>query len=153
MMNKKDNIVVIAGPTAVGKSALGIDLAKKLNGEIVSADSMQIYKAMDVGTAKVTEEEMEGIPHHLIDIVEPDVNFNVNDFKTGMTKWKDINLTETKNQYEFKDFTINALDGEESWSDMIMIFDPAKPDEIKIHSVSDETNFMSSNDQTYRRVK
>ena len=81
MMNKKDNIVVIAGPTAVGKSALGIELAKKLNGEIVSADSMQIYKAMDVGTAKVTEEEMEGIPHHLIDIVEPDVNFNVNDFK------------------------------------------------------------------------
>ena len=59
MMNKKDNIVVIAGPTAVGKSALGIELAKKLNGEIVSADSMQIYKAMDVGTAKVTEEEME----------------------------------------------------------------------------------------------
>lgn len=81
MMNKKDNIVVIAGPTAVGKSALGIELAKKLNGEIVSADSMQIYKAMDVGTAKVTEEEMEEIPHHLIDIVEPDVNFNVNDFK------------------------------------------------------------------------
>ena len=63
MMNKKDNIVVIAGPTAVGKSALGIELAKKLNGEIVSADSMQIYKAMDVGTAKVTEEEME---YHII---------------------------------------------------------------------------------------
>ena len=87
MMNKKDNIVVIAGPTAVGKSALGIELAKKLNGEIVSADSMQIYKAMDVGTAKVTEEEMEGIPHHLIDIVEPDVNFNVNDFKNMFSEF------------------------------------------------------------------
>lgn len=81
MMGKKDNMVVIAGPTAVGKSALGIELAKKLNGEIISADSMQIYREMDVGTAKVTAEEMQGIKHHLIDIVEPDVNFNVNDYK------------------------------------------------------------------------
>ena len=81
MMGKKDNMVVIAGPTAVGKSALGIELAKKLNGEIISADSMQIYREMDVGTAKVTAEDMQGIKHHLIDIVEPDVNFNVNDYK------------------------------------------------------------------------
>ena len=64
-------LLVIAGPTASGKTKLSIDLAKQLNGEIVSADSMQIYKKMTIGTAKPTPEEMDGIPHHLIDFVEP----------------------------------------------------------------------------------
>lgn len=64
-----------------GKTALSIELAKKVNGEIISSDSMQIYKGLDVGTAKVTKEEMEGIPHHLIDIVDMDEEFSVADFK------------------------------------------------------------------------
>lgn len=62
-MNK---IVVIAGPTASGKSRIGVDLARKFNGEIISCDSMQVYKYMDIGTAKITPEEMQGISHHMI---------------------------------------------------------------------------------------
>ena len=70
-------LVIIAGPTAVGKSATAVELAKQIGGEIVSADSMQIYKHMNIGTAKPTKEEMQGIPHYLIDEIEPDVSFNV----------------------------------------------------------------------------
>ena len=61
-----DKLFILMGPTAVGKTSISIDLAKKLNGEIISADSMQIYKYMNIGTAKVTPNEMEGIPHYLI---------------------------------------------------------------------------------------
>ena len=78
-MNNK--ILVLAGPTAVGKTALSIELAKKLNGEIISTDSMQIYKYMDIGSAKITTEEMDGIKHHMIDVTTPDKPFSVVDFK------------------------------------------------------------------------
>lgn len=78
---KKEKIIVIVGPTGVGKTALSIELATKLNGEIISGDSMQIYKGMDIGTAKVTKEEMKGIRHHLIDIIEPSESFSVADFQ------------------------------------------------------------------------
>ena len=71
------NIICIAGPTASGKTALAVELAKELNGEVVSCDSMQIYKGMDIGTAKPTAEEMQGIPHHMLDIAEPDEDFSV----------------------------------------------------------------------------
>lgn len=67
----KPKVIVIAGPTASGKTALSIELAKKINGEIISSDSMQIYKDMDIGTAKVTEEEKQGIKHYLVDYVLP----------------------------------------------------------------------------------
>lgn len=70
-------VVVIAGPTGVGKTATSIELAKRLGGEIISADSMQIYRSMNIGTAKVTKEEMMGIAHHLIDILEPKESFSV----------------------------------------------------------------------------
>lgn len=73
----KKNIVIIAGPTASGKTAAGIEVAKRLNGEIISADSMQIYKYMDIGSAKPTLEEMQGISHHMIDVVYPDEEFSV----------------------------------------------------------------------------
>ena len=73
-------IVVVAGATASGKTALSIELAKRLSGEIVSCDSMQIYKDMNIGTAKPTKEEMQGIPHHLIDFLEVSENFSVADF-------------------------------------------------------------------------
>ena len=72
-----NNIICIAGPTASGKTSLSIALAKERNGEVVSCDSMQIYKRMDIGTAKPTREEMDGIPHHMIDICEPDEDFSV----------------------------------------------------------------------------
>ena len=77
----KENVIVIVGPTASGKTKLSIELAKRINGEIVSCDSMQIYKYMDIGTAKPTKEEMENIPHHLIDIVTPDCEFSVAKYK------------------------------------------------------------------------
>ncbi len=70
-------IISVVGPTASGKTALGVALAKRFGGEVVSADSMQIYRRMDIGTAKPTVEEMEGIPHHMIDIAEPDENYSV----------------------------------------------------------------------------
>ena len=72
-----NNIICLAGPTASGKTALAVELAKELNAEIISCDSMQIYKRMDIGTAKPTHEEMQGIPHHMIDIIEPDEPFSV----------------------------------------------------------------------------
>ena len=72
-----DNIICIAGPTASGKTALAVEVAKLTNGEVVSCDSMQIYRRMDIGTAKPTAEEMEGIPHHMIDVAEPDEDFSV----------------------------------------------------------------------------
>ena len=75
-----NNIICIAGPTASGKTALAVELAKTFNGEVVSCDSMQIYKRMDIGTAKPTVEEMQGIPHHMIDICEPDEDFSVSKY-------------------------------------------------------------------------
>ena len=70
-------LVVITGPTASGKTALGVALAQRLGGEVVSADSMQIYRGMDIGTAKPTPEEMQGVPHHMIDIADPAENYSV----------------------------------------------------------------------------
>lgn len=80
-IEKKEKLIILTGPTAVGKTAASIELAKRLDGEIISADSMQVYRGMDIGTAKITREEMQGVPHHLIDIIEPDEEFNVIIFK------------------------------------------------------------------------
>lgn len=76
-----NNLIVLTGPTAVGKTELSIELAKKVNGEIISADSIQVYKGFDVGSAKITKEEMQGICHHLIDVLEPTESFNIALFK------------------------------------------------------------------------
>ncbi|MCJ7688615.1 MAG: tRNA (adenosine(37)-N6)-dimethylallyltransferase MiaA [Clostridiaceae bacterium] len=75
------DLFILAGPTAVGKTEISIKLAGRLNGEIISADSMQIYKGMDVGSAKISKEEMQGVPHHLVDIIDPSVDFSVAEFK------------------------------------------------------------------------
>lgn len=124
---KKIFIPVIVGPTASGKTALSIELAKKYNAEIVSADSMQIYTSMDIATAKPTKDEMQGIPHHLIDFVSPDTIFSLADYVkcanrvirdidlrgkmplmvggTGLyidTVIDNITLTETKTDYELR---------------------------------------------------
>jgi len=78
---KKSKLIVILGPTASGKSELAIKLAKKFNGEIISADSRQVYKGMDIGTGKVTKKEMKGIPHYLLDVVSPKRRFTVVQYK------------------------------------------------------------------------
>ncbi len=90
-MDKRQKIVVITGPTASGKSALAVELASRLNGEIVNADSMQVYRGMDVGTAKPTAEERGDIPHHLFDIVDPDQAFNAAIYRSlAVTALKEI---------------------------------------------------------------
>lgn len=80
-MENKPKILVIVGPTASGKTSLSIELAKQFDGEVVSADSRQVYKGLDIGSAKVTKEEMDGIPHHLLDIADPKDTYNASDFK------------------------------------------------------------------------
>jgi len=92
-MNK---IIVIVGPTAVGKTYISVELAKKLNTEIISADSMQIYKGMNIGTAKITEEEKQGIIHHMIDIISPDEEYSVSEFKYDAEKIIDRLLSENR---------------------------------------------------------
>lgn len=80
-MNKQFDVVAIIGPTASGKTALSIELATLLDGEIINGDAMQVYKRLDIGTAKITEGEMQGIPHHLLDIKEPTENFSVAEYQ------------------------------------------------------------------------
>ncbi|MEI7463324.1 MAG: tRNA (adenosine(37)-N6)-dimethylallyltransferase MiaA [Candidatus Taylorbacteria bacterium] len=84
LKNKKQNkLLIILGPTAVGKSNIAVRLARKYNGEVISADSRQVYKGLDIGTGKITHAEMEGIPHHLLDVAETRERFTV-------TKWKEL---------------------------------------------------------------
>ena len=80
-MDNRPPLIIITGPTAVGKTSLSVKLALELSGEIISADSMQVYRGMDIGTAKIREEEKCGVPHYLIDILDPDEEFNVTIFK------------------------------------------------------------------------
>ncbi|MHB8130850.1 MAG: tRNA (adenosine(37)-N6)-dimethylallyltransferase MiaA [Mobilitalea sp.] len=94
-MNKK-KLIILTGPTSVGKTALSIALAKAINGEIISADSMQVYKQMNIGTAKITPIEMEGVPHYLIDELEPDEEFNVVKFQQLTNEY--MNLIYSKNK-------------------------------------------------------
>ncbi len=85
-MEEKQKVIVICGPTASGKTALSIELAKKINGEIISADSMQIYKDMNIGTAKPKQEEMQGIKHYLLDYVSPEERYSVAQYKKDAKK-------------------------------------------------------------------
>ena len=77
----KPRVLVILGQTATGKSDLAVKLAKKVNGEIISADSRQVYKGLNIGTGKITKKEMRGIPHHLLDIADPRKQFNAAEYK------------------------------------------------------------------------
>jgi tRNA dimethylallyltransferase len=92
---ERKKIIILTGPTSVGKTSLSIKLARELDGEIISADSMQVYKHMDIGTAKITRDEMQGVPHHLIDILEPTEEYNVARFKQeAQAAIKDIHSRE-----------------------------------------------------------
>ena len=85
--NEKKPLIILTGPTAVGKTELSIELAKAVNGEILSADSMQVYRGMDIGTAKIKKEEMQGIPHYMIDELDPDEEFNVYIFQEKIRRY------------------------------------------------------------------
>lgn len=92
----KPKVYVIGGPTASGKSKLAVELAKRINGEIISADSMQIYKEMDIGTAKVKEEEMQGIKHYMLSFVSPEERYSVSSFKKDAEKQIEIILKKNR---------------------------------------------------------
>lgn len=92
----KPTVIVIGGPTASGKSNLAVELAKKINGEIISADSMQIYKDMDIGTAKICKEDMQGIKHHMIDFISPSKRYSVSSYKKDAEKCIEEVLSEGK---------------------------------------------------------
>ena len=85
-ISQKRKLIVILGPTASGKSDLAVEIAKQYNGEVISADSRQVYKDLDIGTGKITEEEMQGIPHHLLDVADPKERFDVTQYKKETTK-------------------------------------------------------------------
>lgn len=89
-MSGKKPLIVLTGPTAVGKTKLSIALAKAIGGEIISADSMQVYKYMDIGSAKIRPEEMQGVPHYMIDCLEPTEDFNVVVFQKSAKEYMDV---------------------------------------------------------------
>ena len=140
LCNNKHPVLAVVGPTASGKTALGVALAEQFGGEIISADSMQIYKGLDVGTAKVTPEETCGIPHHGVDILQPDEPFSVYKYCEEAKKAiDDIVLTDIEDvSLEKKNgdtvalpygmyITVNGFDG------YVFITDDCKVDKYGLH--------------------
>lgn len=158
----KQPLIVLTGPTAVGKTSLSISLAKAVNGEIISADSMQVYKKMDIGSAKIRSEEMQGIPHHLVDVLEPEEEFHIVKFQQMAKKamediysrgkipilvggtgfyiqavTKDIDFTEAQQENDYRK-ELEALaeeKGGEHLHEMLRKVDPVSADAIHAHNV------------------
>lgn len=162
--NTEENrpMIVLTGPTAVGKTKMSIALAKAVNGEIISADSMQVYRYMDIGSAKITVDEMQGVPHHLIDILEPWEPFNVVIFKekceealqgiyerghipivTGGTGFyiqallRDIDFTENDDNKEYREYLekLAKQEGVECLHEMLFQIDPVSAQVIHKNNV------------------
>lgn len=158
----KKPLVVLTGPTAVGKTKLSISLAKALNGEIISADSMQVYKYMDIGSAKITEKEMDGVPHHLIDVLSPFEEFHIvrfqelakkameNIYNRGKTPvfvggtgfyiqaiTKDIDFTEGEEDKQYREelSRLAAEKGNEFLHEMLQEVDKKSAEEIHANNV------------------
>ncbi len=158
---EKKNLIVLTGPTAVGKTDLSIKLAKLVDGEIISADSIQVYKHLDIGSAKITPEEMDGVRHHLIDVLDPKEGFNIATFKdmadkaiadiysrgklpiiTGGTGFYiqsvlyDINFTENEDDgYRAKLEALGNEKGSEYLHNMLKDIDPSSADAIHANNV------------------
>ena len=113
MMPNKEPLIVLTGPTASGKTSLSVKLAKQIDGQIISADSMQVYKYMDVGTAKITREEMDGVKHYLIDELEPSEEFNIAVFKQKSEKYIEEILSNIENPKIVKE---KASSGEQAFT-------------------------------------
>ena len=158
----KQPLIVLTGPTAVGKTSLSISLAKAVNGEIISADSMQVYKKMDIGSAKIRSEEMQGIPHYLVDVLEPEEEFHIVKFQQMAKKamediysrgkipilvggtgfyiqavTKDIDFTEAQQENDYRK-ELEALaeeKGGEHLHEMLRKVGPVSADAIHAHNV------------------
>ena len=158
----KQPLIVLTGPTAVGKTSLSMSLAKAVNGEIISADSMQVYKKMDIGSAKIRSEEMQGIPHYLVDVLEPEEEFHIVKFQQMAKKamediysrgkipilvggtgfyiqavTKDIDFTEAQQENDYRK-ELEALaeeKGGEHLHEMLRKVDPVSADAIHAHNV------------------
>ena len=155
-------LIVLTGPTAIGKTSLSISLAKAVNGEIISADSMQVYKHMDIGSAKIRPEEMKGVPHYLVDVLEPEEEFHIVKFQqmakaameeiygkgkipilVGGTGFyiqavtRDIDFTEAKQEdaYRSELETLAEEKGAEYLHEMLQKADPASAESIHAHNV------------------
>lgn len=155
-------LIILTGPTAVGKTALSIELAKAAGGEIISADSMQVYRGMDIGSAKIRPREMQGIPHHLIDVLDPSEEFNVVVFQklcrqamegiyerghipilTGGTGFyiqavlRDIDFTENEENKDYRSHLerLAAREGSQALHDMLRAVDPASAEAIHAHNI------------------
>lgn len=156
------NMIVLAGPTAVGKTRLSIELAKAVGGEIISADSMQVYRHMDIGSAKIRPEEMQGIPHYMIDILEPWEPFNVVIFQEMCVKClrdiymrghipivaggtgfyiqallHDIDFTENEDDTEYRAYLeeLAAAEGAEKLHELLRAVDPESADAIHTNNI------------------
>jgi len=175
----KQPLIILTGPTASGKTALSVELAKKIGGEIISADSMQVYRHMDVGSAKVTKEEMCGIPHHLIDVLEPKDAFNVVDFqqmaKRAMEKiyqnghipiiaggtgfyiqalLYDIDFTENDGDMDFRHHleAIAAEQGADVLHDMLRRVDPESAAAIHANNIKRVIRALEFYEKTGRKI-
>ncbi len=158
----KKPLIILTGPTAVGKTKLSIALAKAVNGEIISADSMQVYKHMDIGTAKIMPEEMDGVPHHLVDVLSPMEDFNIVLFQQMAKKAMeeiyakgkipvlvggtgfyiqavlyDIDFTESEEDSPYREelWELSRKEGEEVLHNMLKECDPKAAQEIHMNNV------------------
>jgi len=176
---EKRPLIVLTGPTAVGKTRLSVMLAKAIGGEIISADSMQVYRGMDIGSAKIKTEEMDGVPHHLIDVLEPDEEFNVVVFQklckeamekiytaghipilTGGTGFYiqavlyDIDFTETQEDSSYRE-ELEALvneKGAEYLHQMLQQVDPQAAVEIHANNIKRVIRALEFHKQTGGRI-
>lgn len=175
----KQPLIILTGPTASGKTALSVELAKRIGGEIISADSMQVYRHMDVGSAKVTKEEMDGVPHHLIDVLDPQDAFNVVVFQ-GMAKramekiyknghipivaggtgfyiqalLNDIDFTENDGDMEYRQQLeeLAASQGAEVLHERLRQVDPASAEAIHANNVKRVIRALEFYEKTGKRI-
>ena len=175
----KQPLIILTGPTASGKTALSVELAKRIGGEIISADSMQVYRHMDVGSAKVTVEEMDGVPHHLIDVLDPQDAFNVVVFQEMAKKamkeiyanghipivaggtgfyiqalLNDIDFTENDGDTEYRQSLekLAAEQGAEVLHEKLRQVDPASADAIHANNVKRVIRALEFYQQTGKKI-
>ena len=176
---EKRPLIILTGPTAVGKTAASIGLAKAVGGEIISADSMQVYRHMDIGSAKITEEEMQGIPHYLVDVLDPEEAFNVVRFqemaKAAMQKIHDnghipivvggtgfyiqallydIDFTENDSDFSFREELEKTAreKGAEYLHSLLKQADPEAAEQIHPHNIKRVIRALEFNRQTGQKI-